>query len=1366
MTNRSQSAAAKRASATSTLPNTTDHALEQQPSTPTCKERTKSSIRNALTTPQNHKRKPPVASVTSTLRRVHFSPHNEEFHTGMTPQSSPSRAQKKPASRSILKRTPKINQGSQQLSNDDGMGINGLFEGLPSSPLNSDGGAQEPVARVLFGSNSGNTTSAFPLVVATQGDEQKKHSFASGFAAIVEKLQPIKVDGDQQQMAAAARIYNDLSGAIAKYSAGFASADTHAPAKTLLQYIERELASPAISKHLMLAVTKCVGCMLHIDRVCVLVGPKAIEEILEAVLRQVNQQFGSDKAVCQTAVWCISMLRVPAASLQPAVPRLVRLCSSTLSRFETSTSAQFECLSAIEALLRRAPVATREIYHVWLFSVFLCIASPIPGIRSKADHVIRHNIPWVAADLQKPEVDAHTQQFIDQNLDRILQCTKKLIDQDEHVLVARIWGMLITVCAKHCMARINDFLHVLEQCFNAKDPGILVATLMQWRCLIYAFHIQNQLQHRKYIKLVLRPIATLLSQKDSSVEVRLACVRCWATMVYALGEHSGSLISSVIEIPTLVQNDPSVEVREIVCRIMAALLNRFVLPKTKTPVFVLPQMIIGTTNLAAEGATSLANTHGPFSSESVYTGDHTNILSRYIVGLDVASPTVPILVNAAVSFVRGSFDAQRLAEQQFVDRFNRPLASKQQDFISFGGLCVVLATTLAQLETKNGAKPPAGCRADTAQFCDIFFDNSQAADITGGICLRMRTMLFGAINTHLRQALDALPVQRNPSIRSHLTAPSFDVSSETIARFALHNNNTGRSCCFGLDMVNLVSTLHYSYMVARKPDSPASSNDLVSKTLPMLNAVFDHLSTDQKHGTNNDYHTASMVLTFMSRVIKARSGADAQISSAQEVLSAIINSLLDRLGKTVIEDPAIAWLLVAELLAIHNSLPVETHKALVKIAQRCLPALSSDTTNVWLLMYQLISALSACGRLTNMDDGFIELFVTIVGGLSISDMTSNRHETLHCFELTALMIALSARRWAEDEDDVFLDDLNVVCNAASEPISDIKQSYIRVSKLLTHAEHAVHNVEADALGGFFQLVHGLAFVLQWLCIGNSDSPNKPFDQRCSDSDITKVISMISSAQNIGDALGVCQLLLKLLRVSNSQTSHSDSDDEQQKQDVAPETYLPKQPKRSLSAMLGNDKDEFDSDHCSSSSVAAQSGVASPSESDLGSDDELSHNLSTMDSPTTKSTSASPVSLTNRDSPVAVATTGSGCAENDVSATNSTTPKRKKKKRGKRKLSVVALAQTSPSAKKQETEEEQQQQEQQILDSEPMSESKLDAVSESKTDGWLSVGDSLDWIEAEIEKRPLTVTTGKLLWIQSRIAEIQLKLCKAVEQSLQ
>ncbi|KAJ1815064.1 hypothetical protein LPJ56_004673, partial [Coemansia sp. RSA 2599] len=579
-------------------------------------------------------------------------------------------------------------------SRDGQLGTNGLFEGLVSSPLNSDCGSQEPVARVLF-----NSTSAFPQI-ATQEDEQKRPSFAAALAAIVERLQPIQVE-DEQQMTLAARIYNDLSGAIAKYSAGFSSAETHAPAKSLLAYIQRDLSSADVSKPLMLAVTKCVGCMLHIDKVCALVEPKAIEEILAAVLQQVSQKFDSDKSVCQTAVWCISMLRVPAASLQPVVPRLVKLCSSTLSKFETSTSAQFECLSAIEALLRRAPVATRDIYHTWLFSVFLCITSPIPGIRSKADTIVRHNIPWVAADLQKPDVDIHVQQFMEQHLGRVLLCTKRLLEQDEHILVARIWGMLITICAKHCMPKINDFLHVLEQCFNAKDPAVLVATLMQWRCLVYAFHIQKQLQHRKYIKLVLRPIIALLSQQDTPLEVRLACVRCWATMVYALGEHSGSLINSVIEVPALVQNDPSAEVREIVCRILAAMLNRFVLPKSKMPVFVLPQMIIGTTNLAAEGATSLANTHGPFSSESVYTGDHTNILSRYVVGLDTASPTVPILVGAAVSFVRTSFDAERLVDQQFLDQFDRPRATKQQDYISFGGLCVVLAATLAQLEERS-----------------------------------------------------------------------------------------------------------------------------------------------------------------------------------------------------------------------------------------------------------------------------------------------------------------------------------------------------------------------------------------------------------------------------------------------------------------------------------------------------------------------------------------------------------------------------------------------------------------------------------------------------------------------------------------
>ncbi|KAJ2882430.1 hypothetical protein FB639_002392, partial [Coemansia asiatica] len=1006
-------------------------------------------------------------------------------------------------------------------------------------------------------------------------------------------------------------------------------------------------------------------------------------QILAAVLRLVNQQFDSDKAVCQTAVWCISMLRVPAASLQPVVPQLAKLCSSTLSKFETSTSAQFECLSAIEALLRRASVATRDIYHIWLFSVFLCITSPIPGIRSKADTIIRHNIPWVAADLQKPEVDVYVQQFIDQHLGRVLLCTKKLLEQDEHILVARIWGMLITICAKHCMPKINDFLHVLEQCFNVKDPAILVATLMQWRCLIYAFHIRKQLQHRKYIKLVLRPITALLGQKDTQLEVRLACVRCWATMVYALGEHSGSLISSVIEVPALVQNDPSTHVREIVCRVIAALLNRFVLPRNKIPVFVLPQMIIGTTNLAAEGATSLANTHGPFSSESVYTGDHTNILSRYIVGLDVSSPTVPILVGAAILFVRGSFDAERQLDQQFFDQFNRSRSTKQQDYISFGGLCVVLATTLAQLEARSSsassnlnAVPPitadqkedCALRVDTSQLCDIFFNNSQVDDITRGLCLRLRTMLFGAINMHLRPVLDVPSITSNSLIKSNLTAPSFDISADILARFELYKEKSCFSYRFGLDAVNLVSTLHYSYMVASKDGLSSAENGLALKIVPILDMLYGNLPSEQEDDEDDDgisssnFDIALMILAFISRVISGRTREDAQSSSAQEVLVTIMNYIANRLGESICEDLAIARLLVGELLAIFSKLPLKAHKALIRIVENCRSLFISETSKVWSLINELLSAIMNGERLLIVDDGFIHLFVTLVRDLPLPEIVaaSSRGEILRFFEIIARLGAMSVKRWADEHS---LHDLSEICKDGESNFAEDDECFARVYKLLEYTERCVRDVQADVLdSGACQLFRALIYMLHYLCISESDSLCRPFDEK-NHMDTAGTIRAVAKAHVTDHVHNICEQLLKLQRVSNStvQVQNPTSDDAEKPQCSSVQT------KRSLSTMLDGDMDELGTDSCSSFSSGPQSlaETESESESEPNLEETVAGDLHISMTALKESASA--------DSACSLADSTGDIDSTDAPLSNSiSTPKRKKKKRGRRKQSVVPL----------------------------------------------------------------------------------------------
>ncbi|KAJ1952753.1 hypothetical protein GGI12_006168, partial [Dipsacomyces acuminosporus] len=260
-------------------------------------------------------------------------------------------------------------------------------------------------------------------------------------------------------------------------------------------------------------------------------------------------------------------------------------------------------------------MATRMLSSVWRFTVLKCVVNQVPGNRSKADAIIRHNMPWLAADHQKPELDRYVKLFLNLKLDHMLASCERFIRQNDHIYVARVWGMLITICAKFCRPRVNDMLKVIQQCFNVTEAPTLIAALMQWRCLIYAFFMSGRLLNTKCIDLILTPVTSILSRADATAEVRLACIRCWATLIYALGEEIGSYLYVVTKVVDLASKDPSIEVRETVARVLASLLNQFCLPEDKMPKFAIPQMIIGTTVRAAGEGKNLSETHGPFSSE-------------------------------------------------------------------------------------------------------------------------------------------------------------------------------------------------------------------------------------------------------------------------------------------------------------------------------------------------------------------------------------------------------------------------------------------------------------------------------------------------------------------------------------------------------------------------------------------------------------------------------------------------------------------------------------------------------------------------------------------------------------------------------
>ncbi|KAJ2851563.1 hypothetical protein IWW36_001047 [Coemansia brasiliensis] len=714
------------------------------PVTPSAKAQGSTVNTQSLKTPQN----PASIVAGGSLKRVHFSPQHEEISLDSTPQSSPTRARMRPRARGILKRGLSY-AADQVISSDiegnvDQLGEHGLlarFSSPPSSPN------REAAVRNM---------SAFPrsAVLNSLSQAIAAESVEKALGQAVMTLHQINSDGSQDKAMTAARAYNELCGLVAKHSQRVA--ENPKEVAILFNCLKRDISNTAMSRSAVLAATKCLGCLLHNEKASVIAADSK-REIFEALNRRVQEQFLKDKVMCQAAVWCVGVFRAPIATIQTVAQLLVQLCTSVLSQFETSATMQYECLTAIEALLKRAPSVIRQISRLWLFPVFRCVVSPIQGVRGKADDIIRHNIPWVAASSHGKDMDDPVKEFISTRLDRMLASMARLLERNEHVLVSRIWGMLVTICARHCRPRINDILKVIQECFNSDDSKVLVASLMQWRCLIYAFALENRIKVAKCVQLVLTPISKVLERTNVDNDVRRACFQCWATLIYALGEDLPNHMSALTKIVKIAANEKDPQVRSIVARVLTATLNRFVLPVEKVAQFTVLPMIIGTTTLAAADGKSLSNTRGPFSSDISYIGDHTTILCQYFVGLDTHSTAIPAVLEAAAGFIKTHVCCCSCDQCEM----SGTLLATKSDLATFAGLCKATTAALCSLHTAESdskslasmlAKDLANFYLQLSQRC-LKSDQQVCEACSKGYKDSPRSLLFTAVYENLKDLL-------------------------------------------------------------------------------------------------------------------------------------------------------------------------------------------------------------------------------------------------------------------------------------------------------------------------------------------------------------------------------------------------------------------------------------------------------------------------------------------------------------------------------------------------------------------------------------------------------------------------------------
>ncbi|KAJ2615013.1 hypothetical protein H4S08_001441 [Coemansia sp. RSA 1365] len=908
----------------------------------------------------------------STPKQVHFSPRNEEFPCGTSPLSSPTRARSRPRARGILKHGSENMRRQRASSDADELGENGLLDRLTPPP---------------------NTTDS-------------PQAMSEEIAAAVEHLQQAAPGNSTEAETLAA--YNQLNKLIAWHGGGLGEDNTQVA--IVVECVRRDIDDRDTGRQVVLIATQCLGGALYSGAV----GSTKSEHVaraLEAVTRRVLQEFVTDRHVVKAALRAVGAIRLmTAADAQAQAPQMVRLCVSTLTQFAGLATMQFEGLATLEGLLRRAPGATRQAYREWMFLVLRFIVSAVPGVQTKADGILRHNMPWVAADVHEPEMDTAVQGFLTTRLNHVMAGAMRMVNHDDHILAARVWGMVVTICARHCRPHLSSILRLAQECFNSTEESVLVVMLTQWRCLIYAFALDNRIHHHKCVELVMSPIVTLLTAPDTSVAVLEACIRCWATLVYALGSEIGSHIDIISRISTLVDGRPH-SVHIAVARVLEALFNCFVLSKDRVAQFVIPRMIIGTTTLAAADGRSLSSTNGPFSSVTAHVGDHTSILCAYIIGLGATSPIVPVVAEIVVQFVK-----------RYVSAFQRcglGGSCESRDSLQHG-----VFATLCDALTKVMAAP--ACESDSnctrlvialadaclgAQYSEKDANDGICATCLGRYAKTPCALLFAALHSRLARQLEKVHVEIPRLASDFLQTTGITLSAEATGQqipmdqiktpylFMLARRHIDglllqlRASCSDIqnaDREFIISSIS-QHLPLLLPDTPPSGEfldaqlDNVIATVSLLaRFLIDSPSKDTIEITN-DYRIHSEMELLLTRIL--------------DCVPAQLATNFDAAG---------ACMLMWNVLRMHHKLPSKSQGSQYQIIRRVGETLRGEY--FWRSMVEVVVGLELVGQLVVDIEGLRLLREVFISGVVT---TANSAEAMGCSALAMVLLTAALRNATE-----------------------------------------------------------------------------------------------------------------------------------------------------------------------------------------------------------------------------------------------------------------------------------------------------------------------------------------------------------------
>ncbi|XP_044960160.1 uncharacterized protein LOC123411297 isoform X1 [Hordeum vulgare subsp. vulgare] len=296
---------------------------------------------------------------------------------------------------------------------------------------------------------------------------------------------------------------------------------------------------------------KCLGFALYHPVLVSTVSGQLAQLVLATLVRLIMTT--KMKAICNLAVWCISVQQLEASVVEDGVTLLLNAIVYALDNPFGSLSTTFEAVQATMKLASQYPKGMRDQSSIWVPPICRRLLSADKPERDMSERCLIK----VSSVILPPQSPLSKEVALDLEQKLLPSMLDMLNDPSKKIQAVKSWGWFISLLGASAASTrplLNKMLKVPEQLFTDPDPQVQITTMVTWRNLVDAFFGPQALENMdqgtvmspieprahataqmKKIRLIMMPLCGVLS-RSHNIALSSSCLSTWRYLLYKLGD--------------------------------------------------------------------------------------------------------------------------------------------------------------------------------------------------------------------------------------------------------------------------------------------------------------------------------------------------------------------------------------------------------------------------------------------------------------------------------------------------------------------------------------------------------------------------------------------------------------------------------------------------------------------------------------------------------------------------------------------------------------------------------------------------------------------------------------------------------------